>query len=84
MGGGASLGRIRISPQQAIVLSVVSPQVKPTPPALTKEKVPAGAVAWPTPLAPHQATVPSVCTPQVCIPPALTEAKVPAGGVAWS
>ena len=46
-------------------------------------KVPAGGVAWPSPLSPQQARVPFVLTPQVWKPPALTAVKVPAGGVDW-
>jgi hypothetical protein len=44
---------------------------------------PAGGMAWPVPLPPQHAMVPSVFAPHVWKAPALTKAKMPAGGVAW-
>jgi hypothetical protein len=70
-----------LSPQQATVPSVLSPQLW-EPPALTWVNGPAGGVAWPERLSPQQATVPSVLSPQVCENPALTWVNAPAGGVA--
>ena len=53
-----------LSPQQATVPSVRTPQVWKRAGA-DRVKVPAGGVAWPKSLFPQQATVPSVRTPQV-------------------
>jgi hypothetical protein len=60
---------------------VLSPQVWKEP-ALTALKVPEGASVWPRTLSPQQATVPSVCTPQVwSLPPSTLAARVSAGAV---
>jgi len=77
-GGG---GELPSSPQQAIVPSVLSPQVWDHP-ALTCVNVPAGGIAWPALFCPQQATVPSVLSPQLWESPALIWVNAPAGGVA--
>ena len=70
-----------LSPQQARVPSVLTPQVNPKL-ALTDVKVPVGGVAWPELLLPQQAMFPLLLTPQAKRLPALMDAKVPPGGVA--
>ena len=62
--------------------SVLTPQVC-QPPALTALKVPAGGVAWPMPLSPQQATVPSVLHAAGVEAAGADRGEGAAGGVAW-
>ena len=61
--GGEACPKV-LSPQQASVPSLFTPQLWKSP-ALTEEKVPDGGVDCPKPLSPQQASVPSLLTPQL-------------------
>ena len=72
-----------LSPQQASVPFVLTPQAKPSYPALTWVKLPEEGAASPKP-SPQQARRPSDLTPHAQYPPvlAVTWVKLPEGGVA--
>ena len=65
-------------PQQAIVPSVLMPQVKSCP-ALTAVYVPAVTVVWPDMFRPQQVSAPALLSAQLCEPPALIALKDPDG-----
>ena len=77
-GGGEDWPKM-LSPQQAAVPSVRSPQLW-RPPAETAVKVPAGGEDWPKLLSPQQASVPSVLTPQPWRAPASSAPDTAPGG----
>ena len=64
-------------PQQAIVPSVLIPQVCASP-ALTALYVPAATVVRLLPLSPQHEIAPALLKAQVWMPPALTALKLPA------